>query len=190
MMKTAPLVEFPSERSSEPLHVANQASHRPSSAHPSSGTDGWCTPRWLAEALGPFDLDPCSNAKSHVRARETCSLDGLSPACTGLNGLTRVWVGSIYVNPPYSDVGPWAVSLAAHEGPWVALVKLDPTTRWWATLMTAAPTVAPFRKRIKFESDNGKDMTANFASVLIYSAWRPPTVLRPHLWLSTYEVAP
>ena len=87
-------------------------------------------------------------------------------------------------NPPYSNVGPWAARLVAHDGPWVALVKLDPTTKWWATLMSTMPTVACFRKRIKFEG--AQTMTANFPSVLVYSAWRPPAALRPHLWLPTY----
>ncbi len=53
--------------------------------------------------------------------------------------------------------------------------------------MEACPTVAPFRRRIKFESGAGKDMTANFPSVLVFSAWRPPAALRPHLWLPSWE---
>jgi len=155
-------------------------------AHPSEGFDGWCTPRCLADALGPFDLDPCSNARSHIKA----GLDyGRHAAPPFDDGLAQDWHGSVFVNPPYSDVGPWAAKLAAYNGPWVALLKLDPTTRWWATLMSAAPTVAPFRKRIKFETDMpGPGMTANFPSVLVYSAWRPPAALREHLWLPTYEV--
>lgn len=109
----------------------------------------------------------------------------------GSDGLKSSWVGSVFCNPPYSDVGPWAARLVEHDGPWVALLKLDPTTRWWATLMSAAPTVAPFRKRIKFETDRpGKGMTANFPSVLVYSAWRPPVALRPHLWLESYNEGP
>lgn len=156
-------------------------------AHPIEGSDGWCTPKWLAEALGAFDLDPCSNARSHMIAPLTCGM-GIefgSRRC----GLEFDWrTSKVFCNPPYSDVGPWAAKLAAHEGPWVALLKLDPTTKWWATLMTASPTVAPFRKRIKFETDTpGPGMTANFPSVLVYSAWRPPTALRKHLWLPGYE---
>lgn len=172
-----------------------------------SGTDDWCTPKWLADALGPFDLDPCSNISSHVRAStmvqleavdltrgedrlsldEICAFERRTRTVQG-DGLAYDWKrNSVFVNPPYSNVGPWASKLAAHDGPWVALVKLDPTTKWWATLMSASPTVAPFRKRIKFEGP--QSMTANFPSVLIYSAWRPPAALRPHLWLATYAEA-
>lgn len=146
-------------------------------------SDSWCTPKWLAEALGPFDLDPCSNTASHIAATVRCATDG---SCHAADGLAIRWAapGSVFVNPPYSNVGPWAARLAAHDGPWVALLKLDPTTRWWSTLMSVSPQVAPFRKRIKFEG--GQTMTANFPSVLVYSAWRPPAALRPHLWLQAY----
>lgn len=152
----------------------------PASAHPAAGSDSWCTPSWLAEALGSFAIDPCSNDRSHIQAK--CTFTG---AGDHDDGLTCPWGrASVFCNPPYSDVGPWARKLAAHPGPWCALVKLDPTTKWWATLMSAMPTVAPFRKRIKFEGN--LSMTANFASVLVYSAWRPPAALVSHLWLPTY----
>jgi len=142
-------------------------------------TDNWCTPRDLARMLGPFDTDPCSNPSSHIQASRTYA--GTSPED---DGLTAPWFGSVFVNGPYSDPLPWCKRLVAHDGPWVALWKLDPSTRWWAVLMEASPTVAPFRKRLKFEGE--KSMTANFPSVLIYSAWRPCVELMQHLWLPTY----
>lgn len=135
-------------------------------------TDGWCTPRWLTDALGPFDLDPCSNPQSSVQAHTTYSLE------RGQNGLVLPWSGSVFCNPPYSDVMPWAARLSIHDGPWVALVKLDPTTRWWAQLMRANPIWAPFRKRIRFE---GAPATANFPSVLVWN--HTPNPLGPeYLW--------
>ena len=155
---------------------------------PAEGTDSWVTPAAIAEALGVFDLDPCSNARSHIRAEVRCSLD--EPDEMFRDGLAFDWLSmAVFCNPPYSDVMPWAVKLAAHDGPWCALLKLDPTTRWWAELMRATPTVAPFRRRLRFESGTGKDMTANFPSVLVFSAWRPPVALRPMLWLPTYAEA-
>jgi hypothetical protein len=146
----------------------------------SKPTDDWCTPAWLAKLLGRFDLDPCSNARSHINAQRYCRLDNDNPLFR--NGLTYDWRDdSVYANPPYSNVMPWAQQLAAHSAAWVALVKLDPTTKWWSTLMTATPQIAPFRKRIKFEGP--LDMTANFASVLIYKNWEPSAELAKHLWV-------
>ena len=145
------------------------------------GSDEWCTPKWLAGALGGyFDLDPCSNVRSHIRARQWCGSS--HSVADRRDGLAFDWSGcSVYCNPPYSNVMPWAQKLAAHDGPWCALLKLDPTTKWWAELMRANPTVAPFRKRIKFEGD--KAMTANFPSVLVFKRWWPSDELQQHLWL-------
>ncbi len=143
-----------------------------------SATDSWCTPAWLAKALGPVDTDPCSNDRSHIQATTTYQLE------RGEDGLELPWLGTVFTNFPYSNPLPWCLRLRDHGGPWVALAKLDPSCRWWAALMEASPTVAPFRKRIKFEG--AQSMTANFPSVLVYSAWRPPTALVPHLWLQTW----
>jgi hypothetical protein len=146
-------------------------------------TDEWCTPKWLAEALGPFDLDPCSNTSSHIQADLRLTGEGDHD-----DGLSYPWgVLSVFCNGPYSNPLPWCEKLRDHRGPWCALWKLDPSTKWWAALMEATPTVAPFRKRLRFEGD--KAMTANFPSVLVYSAWRPPAALMPHLWLPSYARA-
>jgi hypothetical protein len=143
-------------------------------------SDSWCTPKWLADLLGLFYIDPCSNDRSHIRADLTFTGGG-DHDC----GLTASWGrSSVFVNPPYSNPLPWCERLRDHDGPWCALLKLDPSTRWWAALMAASPTVAPFRKRIKFEGDRA--MTANFPSVLVYSAWRPSRELAAHLWLPQY----
>ena len=152
------------------------------------GSDQWCTPKWLADALDWFRLDPCSNRKSHIKADVTCRLDHTDqtdPSGTHRDGLAFDWeCQRVFCNPPYSTPLPWAQKLRDHGGAWVALVKLDPTTKWWATLMEASPTVAPFRKRIKFEGE--QSMTANFPSVLCFSRWTPPPALIPHLWLKRY----
>lgn len=138
-------------------------------------TDEWCTPKWLADELGEFTLDPCANSASHIKARDHIYL------ANGGDGLKADWYGRVFCNPPYSNVTPWAGRLVAHPDPWVTLVKLDPTTKWWATLMSSNPIVAPFRRRIKFEGE--KSMTANFPSVLVFKNWTPPAGLRPYLWL-------
>ena len=158
-----------------------------------TASDNWCTPKWLTDLLGTFDLDPCSNDKSTVQSRYFCQLEETHPAVLSTDGLAYDWrTWSVFVNPPYSDPLPWCRKLRDHNAPWCALLKLDPSTRWWAALMEATPTVAPFRKRLKFEStpasetEHAKGMTANFPSVLVYSAWRPSAELATHLWLPTY----
>ena len=159
-----------------------------------SASDNWCTPKWLADLLGYWRLDPCSNQFSHIMSYARCQLDGEHRDVVGLDGLAYDWSGqSVFVNPPYSDPLPWCRKLRDHDAPWCALLKLDPSTRWWAAMMEANPTVAPFRKRLTFESTpasesvSAKGMTANFPSVLVYSAWRPSIELARRLWLPTYS---
>ena len=82
-------------------------------------SDDWATPRWLLDLL--FDdkpyYDPCPVNPDGLRAS-----DGLG-----------VWPTDcpVFLNPPYSDPGPWVAKAAAHPGPVVLLVKCDPSTRWW-----------------------------------------------------------
>lgn len=164
-------------------------------------SDCWRTPKWLADALGRFDLDPCSGPGSHIRAA-FCYLpewqDGLV-AAWDVPGKTPGKT-SVFVNPPYSDPGPWAARLAAHDGPWVALVKLDPTTAWWRALIqserdggrrTYGTRVAAFKRRIRFEPPVGYEgpvMTANFPSALVWRNWWPDTtVLQNALWMVDEE---
>jgi len=138
-------------------------------------SDEWCTPRDLALDLGTFDLDPCSNDRSHVRTERRI--------CLPENGLVAEWSGSVFVNPPYSNPMPWCQRLALHRGPWVALLKLDPTTKWFAELVRCGASHAAFRKRLSFERPGKKPMTANFPSVLAWHWWTPPTAIAERLWL-------
>ncbi len=147
-------------------------------------SDSWRTPAWLTNALGRFDLDPCSGPGSTVLSTLIYSLE------LGSDGLAMDWDWhSVFVNPPFSNPLPWAEKLAEHRGPWAALVKLDPTTQWWRTLVGDAwqPNVqwTPFRRRIRFSLPSGEPgpHVANFPCALVWAAWEPPTALREHLWL-------
>ena len=145
-------------------------------------SDEWNTPEYLADLLGPFDMDPASSPTTHIQATRTCYPD--HPYNHWQNGLLVAWEGSVFCNPPYSNPLPWCERLRDHDGPWCALLKLDPSTRWWATLMQANPVVAPFKKRIRFEGAG--NYTANFPSVLVYSGWRPSPELQQHLWMRSW----
>lgn len=157
-------------------------------------SDSWCTPGDLCALLGAFDLDPCSNARSKLIAEHSCSLEGNSLRCIGRDGLSISWRTrdygrpySVFVNPPYSNPLPWCLRLTAHNGPWVALVKLDPSTKWWAALMRSCSAWAPFTRRLKFDRPDKPPLTANFPSALVWSLWRPSAELQKRLWIQSYE---
>lgn len=140
-------------------------------------SDAWCTPRELARLLGHFDVDPCSNSRSHVQATTRYILED------GEDGLARGWGYSVFVNGPYSDPLPWCRRLAKHDGAACALWKLDPTTKWFAVLVEAGYTWAPFRARLAFEQPSKPPITANFPSVLMWRRWQPSSALAELLWI-------
>lgn len=146
------------------------------------GTDAQCTPRDLADELGDFDIDPCSNPRSHIHAARSYQLE------RGEDGLAGAWEGSVWCNGPYSDPMPWCARLRAHAGPWCSLWKLDPTTKWFATLLAGGPngekaSWAAFRKRIRFENP-GNTGGAKFPCVLVWRDWAPPLAIVDRLWMT------
>lgn len=80
-----------------------------------SYSEDWLTPRWIIEALGEFDLDPCTPPTmpwQTARSRFTKAEDGL----------LRPWAGRVWLNPPYGhQTGDWLRKLAQH-GDGIALV--------------------------------------------------------------------
>lgn len=136
-------------------------------------TDHWNTPAWLwaliETAWGPIAYDPCSNptAPGHPDSSDGIAEDGLA-----VDWYTRAAGGLVYVNPPYSNVGPWATKfrrMCRLDAPCLLLVKLDPTTAWWAEAMADAPGFFAFRKRLKYGRGGVEKQTADFPSALIPS---------------------
>lgn len=88
----------------------------------------WFTPKAWVDALGPFDLDPCTSrdrpwdtAEFHVTKED-------DP-----DGLSYRWPTSMltFVNPPYGpEVERWVAKLADH-GNGIALVMARTETRWF-----------------------------------------------------------
>ena len=56
--------------------------------------DEWLTPPFILEALGPFDVDPCTalNQPWHTATTEYTLTD---------DGLLMPWNGRVWLNPPY-----------------------------------------------------------------------------------------
>jgi hypothetical protein len=131
--------------------------------------DTWCTPPWLTEPLGRFDLDPCGNGRSQVRSATQFILD------LGIDGLLRGedvqpdW--RVFINPPYSDVGPW---IAAYKHTrFCFLLKLDTSTKWFAELHAATALILIPRRRVNFIPPPGvppdKAVAQQFPHALFYA---------------------
>jgi hypothetical protein len=123
-----------------------------------SERDSWCTPKWLTDLLPVVSLDPCSNPRSTVHAERTLSLEA------GENGLASQWWGSsVFVNPPFSNILPWASKLCDREPRHAAafLVNVDPSCTWWKVLTSRLDCALMFSKRIQFDPPPGVQPSMN-----------------------------
>ena len=73
---------------------------------PVAQTHVWCTPQYILDALGKFDLDPCACEQRKLKGvRRHYYTDGLSKA----------WNGRVWCNPPYGAEGyKWLERMAEH----------------------------------------------------------------------------
>ena len=140
-------------------------------------SDQWFTPQVLVDALArrldlTFTLDPAATAESaKAPTFFTAADDGLAHDWTVAAGDGAVWL-----NPPYSNPGPWvakAARTASRGTPVVALLRASTDTTWWHDhVMTRATGVTLLRGRVRYVRPGGKTPgPANHASALV--VWLP-----------------
>lgn len=120
--------------------------------------DTWCTPKPFALKLGRWDLDPCSNERSHILARRTFRLD------RGQDGLAlakRVRASTrTFLNVPFSrgQVERWWS--AYRHVRWCFLLRFDPRTSWFECIYDAAGLIA-VPPVLNFEPPPGVQASSN-----------------------------
>ena len=113
-----------------------------------NGKDEWLTPPWLIQQLVDFDLDPCAPAQPPwpTAARHYSIMDA---------GLTAPWSGRVWLNPPYSSVGPWMRRLVQH-GDGIALIFARTETKvFFECVWDAADAVLFLGRRLTFYHVDG-----------------------------------
>lgn len=121
--------------------------------------DEWYTPRWLVNALGPFDLDPAAPARSHWTATRCYTKAD--------DGLRLPWNGRVFLNPPYSEPQPWVERLIEH-GNAIALFFVRTDTKWMQQTLGVADAAFLLRGRIPFvDIEERKSGTPAAASILL-----------------------
>lgn len=173
---------------------SEQGPVRPTNVFGGSGeaTRGsWCTPKWLAEAVGPFDLDPFSNARSWIRSAWSCRLErgenGIAdPAVPGsywLAGESEMQVATAdirtWIQPPY-EIVPQALAHYGHTR-FCFLLRFDPSTRWFRKLYRLSSLVIALSDRVDFEPPPGVPASSNpFPHALFYrdATDATPAILR------------
>jgi hypothetical protein len=112
----------------------------------------WLTPPELVKSLGEFDLDPCTPLNPpfvHANLNYHIKDDGLS----------KEWLGRIYMNPPYGKgMEKWIEKLKIH-GNGIALIFARTETKcFFNHIWDDADAVLFVKGRIKFYNLEGKQM--------------------------------
>lgn len=151
-----------------PEHLAsasNPLGHNP------GDRGGWCTPKWLADMIGHWDLDPCSNPRSHVVAGTKYMLERGEDGLAHENAIHGFLVDKtrVYINPPYENgsVARWFE--AYKHTNWCFLLRFDPSTKWFEPIYRAAEVVAvPLGRRVNFEPPPGVKASSNAIAHALY----------------------
>tara|TARA_Y100000034_G_scaffold108360_1_gene138663 strand:+ start:182 stop:676 length:495 start_codon:yes stop_codon:yes gene_type:complete len=131
----------------------------------------WRTPPALVRELacryagGSFLTDPCTDASNHLG----CGVFHTEED----DGLSHYWHGSVFVNPPYSNIAPWvekAIDDARCNRIDVIVMLLPSRTdqAWWHDLEQHAELMVPIRGRVQFLAPPGIKVSSNREPVV---AW-------------------
>lgn len=120
-------------------------------------TDEWLTPKFLIDALGPFDLDPCAPAEQPwPTAGRKYTIDD--------DGLMQEWAGHIWLNPPYSTIATWMSRMRAHDDGIACVFARTETAWWFDSVWPAASALLFLRGRLTFHRADGLHQRADGGS--------------------------
>lgn len=112
-------------------------------------TDEWLTPPEIITSLGKFDLDPCSpiNRPWDTAGNHYTILD---------NGLTKVWDGRVWMNPPYGNqIERWMNKLSFHQNGIALTFARTETEMFFAQIWNKAESIFFFEGRLHFYRVDG-----------------------------------
>jgi len=123
------------------------------------------TPRWIIEALGHFDLDPCA---ADPRPWD-CAARNLTASD---DGLLHDWVGRVWLNPPFDrrEVVRWVERLSLH-GDGIALLHARTETAWFRPLWARADAILFLDRRLTFCRPDGTENIANSGAPPVLAAF-------------------
>lgn len=120
------------------------------SFHCAPQTTDWITPKWIIDALGPFDLDPCASATQPWPTAERMIR-------LPTDGLLAPWMGRVWLNPPYDrQAVRWVRRLAQHgQGTALIFARTD-TGMWHNYVFPEAHGILFLAGRPKFHYPDGR----------------------------------
>lgn len=138
-----------------------------------TGKEDWLTPPRIIRACGEFDLDPCSpmprpwdTAKQHYTLAD--------------NGLTKPWVGRVWLNPPYGNqTDKWMEMLAQHGNGIALIFARTETGSFFPWVWDYAKAIYFIKGRLRFWTKEGREGgPAGAPSVLVAYGERNVEALR------------
>lgn len=119
-------------------------------------TQTWLTPKWIIDALGPFDLDPC--AAPEPRPWD-CAVVNITEK---QDGMASAWFGRVWLNPPFNRymVEHWIRKLAQH-GNGTALLHARTEAAWFELVWNFAKAILFLDDRLYFHYPDGRRAEAN-----------------------------
>jgi len=149
--------------------INNQTQEKNNTALFTSDSCEWYTPQNIIDVtlkvLGNIDLDPCSNSFTYP------NIPASQHFTKEVNGLSKNWIGKVYMNPPYGrEIKEWVEKL--HQGfsngnvtEAIALTPARTDTQWFYALRNFPRCF--IKGRLKF-SGGEEDNSAPFPSVAFY----------------------
>ncbi|MDE2105843.1 MAG: adenine methyltransferase [Patescibacteria group bacterium] len=124
----------------------------------------YLTPKWLIDALGPFDLDPCA---ADPRPWD-CARDNYTA-----NGLERSWHGLVWLNPPFDryQVGRWVDALRCHPAGGILLTHARTEAAWFRPIWESAKCATFLSRRLTFCREDGSPHPANSGAPAVLAAF-------------------
>ena len=127
----------------------------------------WLTPKYITDALGEFDLDPCSPAERRPwdTAQTHWGIESEHP----VDGLSAEWFGRVWCNPPYGkETFKWMNKLAKHGSGIALIFARTETIGFHEEIWQKAHSLMFFKGRLKFcKVDGTMGDVANAPSVLV-----------------------
>jgi site-specific DNA-methyltransferase (adenine-specific) len=131
----------------------------------SRASDEWATPQTLFDALDAefaFDLDVAARPEN-AKCAQFYSPDE--------DGLSQVWAGTCFMNPPYSQVRAWAEKAYRESRKSgclvVGLLFARSDTRWWHDYAMKAAEIRFIRGRVKFSRPGRESVGSPAPSAVI-----------------------
>ena len=114
------------------------------------------TPKYIIDALGKIDLDPCSGMQTTIGGVSNWSIE------RGEDGLNKEWFGFVYCNPPFSEKEQWIEKMIEH-GNGILMLPERGSAPWFGKLAEKAGFYFVMGKKINFD---GGSSSNNLGSAL------------------------